>query len=93
VLQSVDDPATARAISAGTDPAPHLHPEVVAAMSEVGVDLSNGSTSKLTSELEQAYILITMGSGDQCPSSPVLSATIGHSRIQTRASRSSSCDS
>jgi arsenate reductase len=67
------DPAKARAISAGTDPAPHVHPEVVAAMNEVGVDLSGASTSKLTSELaERAQMLITMGCGDRCPVVPGL---------------------
>lgn len=62
------DPAKAHAISAGTDPGPRVHPEVVAAMSEVGVDLSGAPTSKLTTELAQrAQMLITMGCGDQCP--------------------------
>lgn len=67
------DPSLARAISAGTDPGPRVHPEVVAAMSEVGVDLSAASTSRLTSELAQrARLLITMGCGDQCPIVPGL---------------------
>lgn len=67
------DPSLARAISAGTDPGPRVHPEVVAAMNEVGVDLSAASTSKLTSELAQrAQVLITMGCGDQCPVVPGL---------------------
>ena len=34
------DPTRARAISAGTMPGPGVHPEVIAAMSEVGLDLS-----------------------------------------------------
>ena len=34
------DPAKARAISAGTDPGSRVHPEVIDAMNEVGVDLS-----------------------------------------------------
>ncbi len=67
------DPSLARAISAGTDPGPRVHPEVVAAMNEVGVDLSAASTSKLTSALAQrAQVLITMGCGDQCPVVPGL---------------------
>jgi arsenate reductase (thioredoxin) len=67
------DPTKARAISAGTDPGPRVHPEVVAAMSEIGVDLSGASTSRLTSELaQQAQMLITMGCGDQCPVVPGL---------------------
>ena len=67
------DPVRARAISAGTDPGPRVHPEVVAAMGEEGVDLSRAPISKLTSELaERAQMLITMGCGDQCPVVPGL---------------------
>jgi arsenate reductase (thioredoxin) len=67
------DPTKARAISAGTDPGPRVHPEVVTAMNEVGVDLSGAPTSRLTSELAQrAQMLITMGCGDQCPVVPGL---------------------
>src|SRR5262245_44023145 len=69
----LSDPTKARALSAGTDPGPRVHPEVVTAMNEVGVDLSEASTSKLTMELAQeAQILITMGCGDQCPVVPGL---------------------
>jgi arsenate reductase len=69
----LSDPARARAISAGTDPSPGVHPEVVTAMKEVGVDLSGASTSKLTMELAQrAQMLITMGCGDRCPVVPGL---------------------
>ena len=67
------DPGRARAISAGTDPGPRVHPEVVVAMHEAGVDLSAASTAKLTSELaRRAQMLITMGCGDQCPVVPGL---------------------
>ena len=67
------DPAKAHAISAGTDPGPRVHPEVVTAMNDVGVDLSGAPTSKLTTELAQrAQMLITMGCGDQCPVVPGL---------------------
>ena len=69
----LSDPAKARAISAGTDPGPRVHPEVVTAMEEVGIDLSTASTSRLTVELAQrAQMLITMGCGDQCPVVPGL---------------------
>jgi arsenate reductase len=69
----LSDPTKARAISAGTDPGPRVHPEVVVAMNEVGVDLSEAPTSKLTEELAQrAQMLITMGCGDQCPFVPGL---------------------
>jgi arsenate reductase len=69
----LSDATKARAISAGTDPGPRVHPEVVAAMNEVGVDLSEAPTAKLTSDLAQgAHMLITMGCGDQCPVVPGL---------------------
>jgi arsenate reductase (thioredoxin) len=65
------DPARAQAISAGTEPGPRVHPEVVAVMREEGIDLSSAPTRRLTSELaEQAQILVTMGCGDQCPVVP-----------------------
>jgi arsenate reductase len=67
------DPTKARAVSAGTEPGPRVHPEVVAAMSEVGVDLSEASTAKLTTALARgAHLLITMGCGEQCPVVPGL---------------------
>ena len=69
----LSDPAKERAISAGTEPGSRVHPEVVVAMNEVGVDLSAASTSKLTSELAQrASLLVTMGCGEQCPVLPGL---------------------
>ncbi len=65
------DPSKARAISAGTAPARHVHPEVVMTMREVGVDLSAGTPQKLTDDLaQQAQWLITMGCGDRCPVVP-----------------------
>jgi arsenate reductase (thioredoxin) len=69
----LSDANKARAISAGTDPGPRVHPEVVTAMNEVGVDLSVSPTSKMTSEVAgRAHMLITMGCGDQCPVVPGL---------------------
>ena len=67
------DPELARAISAGTYPAEHVHPVVVDAMQEVGIDLSDAKPQKLTAELAQnAEMLITMGCGDECPYVPGL---------------------
>ena len=67
------DPAKAEAISAGTDPGPRVHPEVLAAMREIGIDLSLARPQKLTEELARdAQLLITMGCGDQCPYVPGL---------------------
>jgi protein-tyrosine-phosphatase len=67
------DPSRAHAISAGTQPAEHVHPVVVDAMREVGIDLSAAKPQKLTAELAQgADMLITMGCGDECPYLPGL---------------------
>ena len=67
------DPDFAHGISAGTHPAEHVHPVVVDAMREVGIDLSNAKPQKLTAELAQnAEMLVTMGCGDECPYVPGL---------------------
>ena len=67
------DPAKARAISAGTEPGPRVHPEVVVAMKELGVDLAQGRPQKLTAELaRETELLITMGCGEACPAVPGL---------------------
>ena len=65
------DPDHAHAISAGTQPGAHVHPEVVAVMQEVGVDLSGIQTTKLTDDIAgEAAMLITMGCADECPVVP-----------------------
>jgi arsenate reductase len=67
------DPTRARAVSAGTQPGQRVHPEVVAAMREVGIDLSSATPQRLTDELASgAELLITMGCGDACPAVPGL---------------------
>ena len=50
-LRFLADPKKVRAESAGTDPGPRVHPEVLSAMAEVGVDLSALTPQKLTDEL------------------------------------------
>jgi protein-tyrosine-phosphatase len=67
------DPQKAQALSAGTEPGEHVHPEVKAVMQEVGIDLSEAKPQKLTEELaREAQLLITMGCGDKCPYVPGL---------------------
>ena len=67
------DPTKARAISAGTDPGTRVHPEVVTAMREKGIDLSGAQPQRLTTELATgAQLLVTMGCGDACPVVPGL---------------------
>jgi arsenate reductase len=59
------------ALSAGTTPADHVHPEVVEVMAELGIDLAGRTPQLLTRELsEQADIVVTMGCGDECPYIP-----------------------
>ena len=61
----------ARAVSAGTNPGRRVHPEVVEAMKEVGIDLSVAVPQRLTTQLaSDADMLITMGCGDECPYVP-----------------------
>lgn len=72
-LNLLADPERARAISAGTEPGARVHPEVVAAMREVGVDLASLQPTKLTDELAaSASLLVTMGCGEVCPVVPGL---------------------
>jgi arsenate reductase (thioredoxin) len=60
-----------RALSAGTTPAEHVHPEVVTVMRELGIELSDRVPQPLTRELaEQADVVVTMGCGDSCPFIP-----------------------
>jgi arsenate reductase len=57
--------------SAGTTPAERVHPEVVEAMSELGVDLGGRVPQRITPELaEWADVVVTMGCGDECPYVP-----------------------
>ena len=72
-FNALSDPAKARAISAGTEPAERVHPEVVETMREVGIDLSAARPRHLTPELPaQASLLVTMGCGEACPFVPGL---------------------
>jgi arsenate reductase len=57
--------------SAGTTPGDRVHPGVVEAMNELGIDLSGNTPQLLTTELaEQADVVVTMGCGDACPYIP-----------------------
>jgi arsenate reductase (thioredoxin) len=59
------------AASAGTEPGERVHPQVVEAMRELGIDLAGRVPRKLTRDLaEQADVVVTMGCGDECPYIP-----------------------
>ena len=57
--------------SAGTEPAQQVHPEVVEAMREVGIDISERTPHLLErGDAEWADLVVTMGCGDSCPYIP-----------------------
>ena len=70
-FNALADPTRARAISAGTRPGTSVHPEVITAMREVGIDLSSATPQYLSTDLvKDAHIVVTMGCGDECPLVP-----------------------
>lgn len=57
--------------SAGTDPGEKVNPSAVAAMAELGIDISENFPKKLTDEaVKDSDYVITMGCGDKCPFFP-----------------------
>jgi protein-tyrosine-phosphatase len=57
--------------SAGTTPGERVHPEVVTAMRELGIELADRKPQLLTREAaERADVVVTMGCGDECPYIP-----------------------
>ena len=57
--------------SAGSAPGEKLNPAVVAAMAEIGIDISGQRPKKLTDEMAmEADVIVTMGCGDSCPVYP-----------------------
>lgn len=71
LFNAMANSAVGHALSAGTQPAERVHPEVVEVMRESGIDLSSARPQLLTQELAaRADLLITMGCGDECPVMP-----------------------
>lgn len=59
------------AVSAGTQPGEHIHPEVEFALEKLGLDTSAETPTKLTREtIEASVIAITLGCGEECPYVP-----------------------
>ena len=59
------------ALSAGTQPGEHVHPEVARALAALGLDTSREHPTLLTPEMVAASDLaITLGCGEQCPYVP-----------------------
>jgi arsenate reductase len=60
-----------RVFSAGSEPAERLHPAVVEAMDEVGIDIAGERPKRLEDGMvKEAHVVITMGCGDACPIYP-----------------------
>lgn len=60
-----------RVRSAGSDPGEAVNPLAVAAMAELGVDLSRAIPNRLSDEdVRAADVVVTMGCGDACPIYP-----------------------
>ena len=71
LFNAAADPNRARAISAGTAPASRVHPLVVDAMRERGIDLTGERPKLLSPQLTTgAQWLVTMGCGEECPVVP-----------------------
>lgn len=59
------------ALSAGTQPGEHIHPEVADALEKLGLDTSAETPTKLTREtIEASVMAITLGCGEECPYVP-----------------------
>jgi arsenate reductase (thioredoxin) len=60
--------------SAGTEPADQINPAAVAAMAELGIDITAEVPKVVTPDaLEASDVVITMGCGDTCPYFPGVS--------------------
>ena len=58
-------------LSAGSAPKDSINPVAVAAMAELGIDISNNQPKILTTQAVQSSdVVITMGCGDTCPYFP-----------------------
>lgn len=66
----------ARARSAGTSPAGEVHPQVVSALTEAGIELSGSRPKALTPDItSDVDRVVTMGCGDECPVIPGATVT------------------
>jgi arsenate reductase (thioredoxin) len=71
MAQAFAERAGLDARSAGSLAETHLHPEVVEAMREIGIDLEGRVPHQLANEdAEWADVVVTMGCGDACPVLP-----------------------
>ena len=74
--------------SAGSRPAAHVHPEVVDAMREIGVDLAYRTPRLLApADMTWADVVVTMGCGDACPYVPGGAMSTGSSTTRAVSHR------
>lgn len=68
LFNALADRSLAEATSGGTRPGSRVHPVVVEALRELGIDISERRPQRLTdSMLERATLVVTMGCGEECP--------------------------
>ena len=61
----------ARAYSGGSEPVGEVNPAAVAAMAEVGIDITGEHPKRWTEEVVRAVdVVVSMGCGDACPVYP-----------------------
>ena len=71
MAQALAERAGFEARSAGSRPERELHPEVIAAMDELGIDIRDRRPKGIDqADVEWADIVVTMGCGDACPVLP-----------------------
>ena len=71
IAQALYERRGGEARSAGSNPGDTVHPEVVEALGEVGIDISDRTPRGLAQDdVEWAELVVTMGCGDACPVLP-----------------------
>lgn len=72
LFNALVDPAKARGVAAGLEPAERVQPEVIDAMNEIGIDLSAVHPTELTGRLlTELDFLVTLGCAERCPGVPL----------------------
>jgi arsenate reductase len=75
ILQSLD--ANNRVASAGTNPAPAVHPKAVEVMSEIGIDISDGFPKDVDQFLDEEFDFVITVCDNARESCPVFSGSVG----------------
>jgi len=71
IAQALYEARGGEARSAGSEPADEVHPAVVEALDEIGIDIGDRVPRALDrSDVEWAELVVTMGCGDACPVLP-----------------------